>query len=125
MRTKHLEGKWVCHDRKLLTASWWKEEDGRTSGKGRKEKQGLLDPKRAGWGPWLAKAREGITWEGTVPYPMPPPDRVAGSRKEASSWLRDLLQRETEGTRSALLHTPPLPGALTLPPGSRGQEPRP
>lgn len=82
--------------------------------------QGLLDPERAGWGPWLAKAREGITWEGTAPYAMPLPDRVAGSRKEASSWRRDLLQRETEGTRSALLRTPPLPGALTLPPGSRG-----
>ena len=113
------KGNGWCHDRKQLsTASWWTKKDGRTSGKRRKEMQGLLVPKRAGWGPWLAKAREGITWEGTVLYPMPPPDRVAGSRKEASNWLRDLLQRETEGTRSALLHTPPLPGALTLPPGS-------
>lgn len=35
LRTKCLEEKWVCHEKRLLIASWWTKKGARTSGKGR------------------------------------------------------------------------------------------
>lgn len=34
LRTKRLEEKWVCHEKRLLIASQWSKEGARTSGKG-------------------------------------------------------------------------------------------